>query len=214
MRVVFVGASPATLAAVKVLLDRGHEVVIVEQDREIIESLADLDCGILHGDGSRPAILKEADPGNTDFLFCLTTNDQTNIIASLVGRSLGYPRVITRIENAEFEHVCLELGLVDTIVPEVTVARHLADMMEGRNPLELSATLGTDARLISFVLGEEDAGDISALAMPGDSRVICLYRDDELIFAESGLELRKGDKVVVLARTEDADTLRDRRSRS
>ncbi|WP_405243646.1 potassium channel family protein [Lentisalinibacter salinarum] len=213
MRAVFVGAGPATLAAVRVLLNRNHEVVIIEQDREVIESLDDLDCGVLHGDGSRPAILKEADPENTDFLFCLTTNDQTNIIASLVGRSLGFSRVVTRIENEEFEHVCLELGLVDTIVPEVTVARHLADVMEGRNPLELSATLGADARLISFVLGEDEAGSIESLDLPGDSRVICLYRDEELIFAKPELEVQKGDQVVVLARTEDADALRERRSK-
>ena len=213
MRAVFVGASPATLAAVRVLLDRNHEVVIVEHDREVIESLDELDCGVLHGDGSRPAILKEADPENTDFLFCLTTNDQTNIIASLVGRSLGFSRVITRIEQQEFEHVCLELGLVDTIVPEVTLARHLADVMEGRDPLELSATLGADARLISFVLREDEGGPIENLELPGDSRVICLYRDEELIFAKPELELKKGDQVVVLARTEDADELRDRRSK-
>lgn len=213
MRAVFVGASPATLAAVRVLLDRNHEVVIIEQDRETIDSLSELDCGVLHGDGSRPAILKEADPENSDFLFCLTTNDQTNIIASLVGRSLGYSRVITRIENAEFEHVCLELGLVDTIVPEVTVARHLADMMEGRNPLEMSAALGTDARLVSFVLGGDHEGRIGDIDMPGDSRIVCLYREDDLIFAEPDVELEKGDKIVALARTEDADALRKKWSR-
>jgi trk system potassium uptake protein TrkA len=213
MRAVFVGAGPATLAAVRVLLDRNHEVVIVEHDREVIESLDELDCGVLHGDGSRPAILKEADPENTDFLFCLTTNDQTNIIASLVGRSLGFSRVITRIENEEFEHVCLELGLVDTIVPEVTVARHLADMMEGRNPLELSAALGSDARLVSFVLGEDHEGRVQDIDMPGDSRIVCLYRDEELIFAEPDLALEKGDKIVALARTEDADALREKWSK-
>jgi trk system potassium uptake protein TrkA len=201
------------MAAVRVLLARKHEVVIVEKDKEAIEALADLDCGVLHGDGSRPAILKEADPENTDYLFCLTTNDQTNIIASLVGRSLGFARVITRIENEEFEHVCLELGLVDTIVPEVTVARHLADMMEGRNPLELSAALGADARLVSFVLGEEHEGRIEDVDMPGDSRIVCLYREDDLIFARPDLELAKGDKIVVLARTADADALSEKWSR-
>jgi trk system potassium uptake protein TrkA len=215
MRAVFIGAGPATLATVNVLMPRGHEVVIIERDKEVIESLAEtLDCGILHGDGSRPAILKEADPHSTDFLFCLTNNDQTNIIASLVGRSLGFRRVITRIENPEFEHICLELGLVDTIVPEVTVARYLADMMEGRDPLALSAALGGDARVLSVVVSEADAGPIENLKLPGDSRIICLYRDDKLILKESGLELRKGDEIVVLGRIDDVDALRERFSKN
>ena len=121
--------------------------------------------------------------------------------------------MITRIENEEFEHVCLELGLVDTIVPEVTVARHLADMMEGRNPLELSAALGSDARLVSFVLGEDHEGRVQDIDMPGDSRIVCLYRDDELVFAEPDFALEKGDKIVALARTEDADTLSEKWSK-
>ena len=195
-------------------MPRGHEVVIIERDTEVIESLAEtLDCGILHGDGNRPAILKEADPHSTDFLFCLTNNDQTNIIASLVGRSLGFRQVITRIENPEFEHICLELGLVDTIVPEVTVARYLADMMEGRDPLALSAALGGDARVLSVVVSEADAGPIENLRLPGDSLIICQYRDDKLIFKESGLELRKGDDIVVLGRIDDVDALRERFSK-
>ena len=36
MRAVFIGAGPATLAAMKILLSRGHEVVIVEEDKEKI----------------------------------------------------------------------------------------------------------------------------------------------------------------------------------
>lgn len=215
MRAVFIGASPATLATVRVLIPRGHEVVIIERDKETIEALAEtLDCGILHGDGSRPALLKEADPHSTDFLFCLTNNEQTNIIASLVGRSLGYRRVITRIENPDFEHICLELGLVDIIVPEVTVARYLADMMEGRDPLALSAALGGDARMLSFVIGEDDAGPIENLKLPGDSRIVCLYRNDKLIFAEKGLELHKGDELVAIGRIDDVDALRQRWSRN
>lgn len=54
------------------------------------------------------ALLREADPSRTDFLFCLTGNDQTNILASLAGRSLGYGRVVPKIDDPEFEHLCIE----------------------------------------------------------------------------------------------------------
>ena len=85
MRVVFVGAGNLSVRTARSLIAHGHEVVIVEADPARIESLTDaLDCGFLCGDGSRPAILREADPSATDVLLCLTGNDQTNIIASLV----------------------------------------------------------------------------------------------------------------------------------
>ena len=108
MRAVFVGAGSLTVNTARVLLKRGHDVVLVERDRDTIDDLEDeLDCGFIHGDGSRPMILREADPEGSDVLFCLTGDDQTNIIAGLVGRSLGFERVVTKIENPEFEHVCI-----------------------------------------------------------------------------------------------------------
>ena len=72
----------------------------------------ELDCGFICGDGSRPAILREADPQHTTVLYCLTGDDKSNMIASLVGRSLGFGRIVTKIDDPELEHICLELGLV------------------------------------------------------------------------------------------------------
>ena len=128
MRAVFIGAGSLAVVTAKLIRERGEEVVIIEQDKERIDALADeLDCGFLHGDGSKPAMLREADPEHTDVLFALTGNDQANILASLVGRSLGFKRVVTKIDDDEFEHICKELGLEDVIVPTRTVGRYLAE---------------------------------------------------------------------------------------
>jgi trk system potassium uptake protein TrkA len=128
MRAVFIGAGSLAVVTAKLIRERGEEVVIIEQDKERIDALADeLDCGFLHGDGSKPAMLREANPEGTDVLFALTGNDQANILASLVGRSLGFKRVVTKIDDHEFEHICKELGLEDVIVPTRTVGRFLAE---------------------------------------------------------------------------------------
>jgi len=128
MRAVFIGAGSLAVVTAKLIRERGEEVVIIEQDKERIDSLAEqIDCGFLHGDGSKPAMLREADPEHTDVLFALTGNDQANILASLVGRSLGFKRVVTKIEDVELEHICKELGLEDVIVPSRTVGRFLAE---------------------------------------------------------------------------------------
>jgi trk system potassium uptake protein TrkA len=120
MRAVFLGGGALSVMTARVLLNRAHEVIIIEQDKDRIDVLSDeFACGFIHSDGSNPAILRETDPRDVDFLFCLTSNDQINIIASLVGRSLGFKRVITKIEAPEFEHICVE-GLKDTIAPGQT----------------------------------------------------------------------------------------------
>jgi len=200
MRSVFIGASELTVATVQQLLKTGHEVVIIEKDKARIDELTgEVASGFIHGDGSKPSILREADPAATDFLFCLTDHDQNNILASLVGRSLGYTRVVTRIQDPSYEHICIELGLTDVIVPNYTIARYLADMCAGQNPLELSALIKGDARIFSFVARDQDAVLISDLNMPENSKVVYFYRNDKFILAEPDTELQKGDEVVIIA---------------
>jgi trk system potassium uptake protein TrkA len=211
MRAVFIGAGELTTLTARQLLKNGYEVVIIEMDKTRIEDLsAELDAGFIHGDGSKPAILREADPGSTDFLFSLSGNDQYNIIASLVGRSLGYPRVITRIEDPSYEHICIELGLEDTIVPDSTMARHLADLCAGQNPLELSALIKGDARIFSFVAGKEDEASVVDMKLPDDSRLIFLYRNEDLMLADENTVLKQGDEVVIIAHSKALPELKER----
>jgi trk system potassium uptake protein TrkA len=199
MRAVFIGASTLAVTTARYLLRRGHEVVIIERDKDVIHELSeDLDCGFLHGDGSKPAILQEADPDHTDNLLCLTGSDQANIIAGLVGRSLGFQRVVTQIDDEEFEHICLELGLEDTIIPVRTIGRYLADMCEGRDPLELSTMIRDEARAYSFVVRADQAGPLKAFDLPEQTRVICIYRDDRLVLPDADTELEVEDEVVLL----------------
>ena len=199
MRIVFVGAGSLAVMTAAMLVKQGHEVVIVENDKERIDELTPhLDCGFVHGDGSTPAILKETNPKETDFLFCLTGNDQANIITSLVGRSLGFARIVTKIESTEFEHICIELGLKDTIIPARTIGRYLSDMVKGQDPLELSTMIKDEARVFSFVVSAEEEGLVSELKLPEQCRVICLYRDGHFLLPEDDTALKSGDEVVIL----------------
>lgn len=211
MRAVFLGAGSLTVNTARVLLKRGQEVVLIERDREVIDSLSEeLDCGFIHGDGSRPAILREADPQHTAVLYCLTNQDQTNIIASLVGRSLGFARVVTKIDDPELEHICIELGLEDTIIPSRTIGIHLADLFEGRDPLEFSTVIRDEARVFSFVASEDHAGPLDAITLPKRTGIVCLYRDGSFLVPDTDTRLETGDEVVLITHRDNLDDLSER----
>lgn len=211
MRIVFVGAGSTATTTAEMLLREGHEVIFIERDAARIDVVGrGLDCGLIHGDGSVPAILQEADPADTDVLFCMTDNDQVNIIASLVGRSLGFRRVVTKIVNPQFEHVCIELRLDDTIVPHRAISRFLVDMVRGRDTLELSTVFREEVRFFTFVARPEDAGPAKELNLPRRSRVIGVYRGGEWMIAEGDTRLHVGDEVVVVTHCDEIEALRQR----
>jgi trk system potassium uptake protein TrkA len=212
MRVVFIGSGTLAVLTGRMLVERGHEVVIIERDAAAIERLRDeFDFGFILGDGTRPGILREADPDATDLLFSLTHDDQSNIISSLVARSLGFARVVTKIEDPEFEHICAELGLADSLVPMHTVGRYLADLAEGQDIIAISDILRGDTRLVALRVDEVSAGSVEALALPATARAICVYGNDEALrFADPGTRLHPGDEVVVLTHARDLKALHQR----
>ncbi len=211
MRAVFVGASATTIATAKSILKHGKEVIIIEQNLDEIESLkSELDCGFIHGDGSKPAILREIELGKNDALFALTDNDQSNILTCLVGRSLGVQRTITKIRDPELEHVCLELGLSDTIIPSRTIGRYLTDMFIQGESFELSTMLRGESRLFTFVANESYADTaIDDLELPAASRVICLYRNENFLIPEAGTKLKDDDEVIIIAHEKSLEKLKE-----
>jgi len=211
MRAVLIGAGSLGLMTARLLLRHRHEVVLVDTNKERLDTIAEeLDCGLLHGDGSKPVLLREADPEHTDHLFCVTNNDQTNILASLVGRSLGFPHIVTRIEDPEYEHICLELGLENPIIPARTIGRYLADIFEGRDPLEMSTMIRDEARVFSFVAHEDDLQKVEELPLPDATRVICIYRSGTLLIPMGNDKLEDGDEVVLITHSKNLEKLNER----
>lgn len=211
MKIALVGASALAVATADLLVKRAYDVVIIERDKDKIASLAEtLDCAFLHGDGSKPAVLREVGPAETDVLLCLTGNDQVNILAGLVGRSLGFGRVVPKIEDPEFEHICLELGLNDTIIPDRAIARTLADMVAGEEHPELSNVIKNEVRIFSFVAREEEYGAVAGLGLPDRARAICIYRGDGFILPDAETKIESGDELVILTDARHLRKLKER----
>lgn len=211
MRIVVVGTSSEAVEMMELLVGRGHELIVLDRDRDKIEALEEeLEASFLHGDGTSPAILKETDPESCDVLIALMGEDQDNILACLVGRSLGFPRVVPRINAPDFEELCQELGLDEAIVPDRTVGRYLADLVEGLDVLELRTVIKGEARFFSFQAEEEDEGTIEELELPEKAAAVCYYRDGEFHLAEPSGSVREGDEVVILTHSSNLAELRDR----
>lgn len=211
MRIVFVGLTDVACMTARSLADSGHDVVIIDPDRDRIEDVSeDLACSFLGADGTRPSVLREADPEATDILFCLSGSDQVNLIASLVGKTLGFGRVITGIQDPEFVDICRELGLSDVIVPDRTISRYLTDLVRGVDIIELSSVLRGSARLFTFTCTEDDEGDIDGLDLPEQTNVIFLYRRGELTVTDRDTVLKSGDEVVLITDSTHIADLRER----
>lgn len=211
MRLVFIGAGNLTLNIVTLLVEQGHDIVVIEKDRARIDEMSeDLDIGFLHGDGAKPKILREAKPEASDALLCLTNDDEDNILAALVGRQLGFPRVIPKITDPEFAGICEELGLENTIVPDRTMARHVVDLLIAGADADLSSFIGGGVRFYSFEVSEDEAGTLEDLDLPGKTRPVVVQRGDAFTPADEADGLEAGDRLLLVTHVDHLSDLRDR----
>jgi trk system potassium uptake protein TrkA len=212
MRIVFIGASALAVEAARALIDDGHEVVIVDEDESRLEALEemDLDCGLVHGDGSRPAVLSELGPGNTDFLFCMSNSDQDNILAALAGKQLGFGQVVAKIEDPDFRGLCAELGLEDVLIPTQETANAITDRVAGITSVDLAPLMETGIRFFSFAARSGHAGPVSELGLPDGARLLAVTRDGETELAAEDVEIQEHDTVYVICFQDHVKDLRSR----
>lgn len=131
MRIIVVGASRFGLATLRQLTEKGHEAVLVDRNRDRLDTISDqVECGLIHGDGTLPSILREAMGDGADVLMMLTNQEEANILGAAVGRSVGFERVVVEIIRTELLPICDELGLDEVVTPHETVARSVVAALE------------------------------------------------------------------------------------
>ncbi|MAM62991.1 TrkA family potassium uptake protein [Maritimibacter sp. UBA3975] len=207
MRIVIVGASRFGVATAEQLIETGHTVVLVDTDREKLDQVAeDLDCGMLHGDGSLPTVQREAFGDHADALILLTNTDDVNIMAAVVGRSVGFERVVPQIVRSELVAVCEELGLDDLVTPHQTLARSLLRMLEDHSDAALELRFRNGLTVRGYSIGDRLAGcAIGDLDLPDRCRVMGVAADDDERLGHTDTVLEKGNRLIVVVEDEIID---------
>ncbi len=209
MRIVIIGASALGIKTAEGLIKEGHEVIIIESNPEIIEEFSEkLDCSFLKGDGTRPEILEETNPKQIDLLIAITNNDQSNIISSLVGKSIGFKKVVLSVKDAEWEAICNKLGLENAILPVRTMSQYLIDTISERDFFELKNFIHGDARLFSFTVTKENEKKVEEFSFPDNTQIVWYFRDEKFHIANSCDALKENDQVVVVTHQKHLEALR------
>lgn len=212
MRVVVAGASSLGRAICAKLINAGHDVVLVDSDRDALDQLTEVfDCGMVEGDCTLPSTLREAGGETLDALLAVTNLDEDNILCALVGRSIGFERVIPQIIKPELCAICDELQLDDMITPHETVAANLVDVIEKRAEPEHKVSLSGDLQLQEYVVsGALCDQKIADTDFGNGAAIIAIRRDDQELLAADAGEICSGDTLVFLTHRDNTDKLSER----
>ena len=102
MRVVIAGGGSVGTAIALDLIDRHHDVTLMEQSNQTAERIRALLPGVnvMSADACEYSRLAAADLRSADVVIAATGDDEDNLVISwLAKQEFGVPRVISRINN-------------------------------------------------------------------------------------------------------------------
>jgi trk system potassium uptake protein TrkA len=209
MRVVVAGGGSVGTAIALDLIDRHHDVTLMEQVSQTADRLRSILPGVhvLAADACEYASLAMADLRTADVVIAATGDDEDNLVVSWLSKQeFGVPRVIARINNSRNEWLfntswgvdvavstpALITSLVDEAV-EVGSIINLMDLAHGKMRL-IEVTLASDAPAIARNLTLDD------LRLADSVRVVAVVRNEQPLVPSPTMHFLEHDHVILIAR--------------
>ena len=201
--VIIAGAGKVGWNLARELLEKGHEVTCIEQDRRRYLTVEqELEHAVQYGDATELWVLERAGIQRADLVVAVTGDDEDNILICQVAREkYGVERVIARCNNPRnlqhFELLGVRpaisateliLRLIEHEVPKYGLV-HLLDLPEERlEIIELEVGDGSPA-----------AGRaVKDLGLPDGSLVISILREGGGFVPTGESVIESGDEVLVV----------------
>ena len=180
------------------LVERGHEVTLIEQDRGLVEKLQAWapKVNVMHGDACRP-VLEDAALSAADVLVAATGDDEDNLVTSLLAKQeFAVPRTLARVNHPKNEWLFTEQWGVDAAVspPHILTAMVEEAVTVGD---DLVRSGGGRTSIVEMTLpeGSPSVGRaVYELRLPADSVIVAILREGHVVIPqpETVLGRRRG----------------------
>lgn len=159
---------------------------------------------ILTGDASDENLLLEENIDRTDVFCTVTSDDEANILCSMLAKRLGARTVMSLVDRNAYMSM-VETGSIDNaIYPQhTTIGCLLAYVRRGHISRVHSLLRGKAEAIEAIVTGDEKSSKligktISQVKLPSGSVIIGLSRNDHSIPANGDMVIQENDHIIIL----------------
>jgi len=187
------------------LIEQGHEVLIVENNAERAEFIAnELGNVVLRGNADEASTLAEAGAERADVVVAVTGDDEDNLVLLQVAkRRFGTRRTIARINDPRNENLFRMLGIDATMNATQVMLSVLEQEIPQSNLVPLLRLRNTDVEVVEAVVDSRSrltGKPLSSVELPPESTIAVVIRKGSAFFPNGSTVLESGDEVVALTR--------------
>lgn len=203
-KIIIMGGSRIALKTIE-RLPSDLNIKLIEKDYEKCKKLSEIVPGnalVIHGDGRDPDLLKSEGIKNTQAFLALTSNSESNMLATLNAKRLGVPRSVAQIENIDYLDIASQMGIGNLINKKLIAAafifRHLLQV-DVSNAKTLAIGKGDVFEIIVSPNSRVTKRSVRELKLPTSMTLGGVMRGGEVSLVSGDTQIQAGDVVMVFS---------------
>jgi len=214
MYIIVVGGGRVGYYLAKALLNEGHEVLIVEKNATICETITEeMGSVCVRGDGCEAATLADIGTSRADILIAVTGDDEDNLVACQVAKyKFNVARTIARIRNPQNEAIFKKLGIDVTVSSTNLILEHIEEEVPTFPLIHLATVREKELEIVELKIPTDSntvGKTVKELSLPEGSTLFLLLRKREKpIIPEANTTLQADDHIIAVTTPESEEALR------
>ncbi len=209
MKIVVIGNGKVGHTIIQHICNEGHDVIVIDNDADVIEQIVnEYDVMGICGNGASVEILESAGVEKADILIAVTSSDETNMLACVIGKKMGVRSTMARVRNYEYDSQIAKMAEaleISTIInPEKEAANEILKIINFPEALKVDTFKNGSVDLVELYVPENSPLiDKSLMEISQKYQVkvlICAVQRGEEVFIPGGnFIFRAGDIVHITA---------------
>lgn len=203
--VIIVGAGTLGLSLADRLVHAGVHVKVIEPNKERAEKALDQlssKITILHGDATSSEVLEEAGVENCDAYISTDSNDEYNVLATLMAKRQGAEKVIAVVNKPDYREIISSMDSIDCCFsPRIAALNTIINLIKGSDR-RIGAMLNRIAAEVyeMTVVPKCKVAEkqIKESPCPDDAVFAMILRGNVIIPATGNETFQIGDRVVLM----------------
>jgi trk system potassium uptake protein TrkA len=212
--IIVIGGGKVGFYLARELVNEGHEILVIEQDADKCERIADeLGDITLRGDGCEAAVLENAGTARADLFIAVTGDDEDNLVSCQVARKrFNVPQTIARLNNPKNELIFKKLGIDMTVSATAAILAHIEQALPTHHLIPVLELHGSALELVEAQLTAASPAvgrRLQDLLLPQQSLIsLVVDAGGHAKVPNADTVLQAGEQILAVTRPETEEALR------
>ncbi|MDF7666945.1 Trk system potassium transporter TrkA [Orbaceae bacterium ESL0727] len=203
-RIIISGGGSVAVALAK-RLESDYQVKIIEKSAERAERIAEKlsNTTVLHGESSDQELLSQEQVEITDLFIAVTSDDESNIMASMLAKRMGAKKVIVLIQRQAYLELINDSVIDIAISPQHATISELLSHVRQTGVVKVVSLRQGESEIMEVVAhGDKETSKlvgqrINSLKLPASATIGAVVRGEDVIIANTDLTIEDSDHIII-----------------